>query len=93
MRSYRTLPLSEVVEESCSSGSSDSGELLFLRIGERPLAHSLERGIKMGEPYECLEGVCQDVVSWSFTGLLAAAGIVVITVFIITVIIGEIRRK
>ena len=47
----------------------------------------------MGEPYECMEGVCQDVVSWSLSGVVAAAAITVITVFIITVIIGEIRRK
>ena len=47
----------------------------------------------MGEPYECLEGMCRDVVSWSFTGVLAAAGIVVIAVFILTAIVGEIRRK
>jgi len=47
----------------------------------------------MGEPYECVQGVCQDVVSWSFSGVLAAAGIVVIAVFVIIVIVGEIRRK
>jgi len=71
----------------------DSGELLFLRIGERPLAHSLERGIKMGEPYECLEGVCQDVVSWSLSGIIAAMGVTAVAVLIVTIIIGEIRRK
>jgi hypothetical protein len=74
-------------------GISVPGNFLFLRIGERPLTHSLERGIIMGEPYECMEGMCQDVVSWSLSGVLAAAGIVIITVFIVTVIIGEIRRK
>ena len=76
-----------------SPGASALGETSFLRIGERPLAHSLERGIKMGEPYECLEGVCQDVVSWSLSGILAAMGIVVISVCIIAYVIGEIRRK
>ena len=47
----------------------------------------------MGEPYECMDGMCRDVVSWSPAGVLAAAGIVVIAVFVITAIIGEIRRK
>jgi hypothetical protein len=47
----------------------------------------------MGEPYECAEGVCQDVVSWSLSGVLAAAGIVVIAVCIIAYVVGEIRRK
>jgi hypothetical protein len=47
----------------------------------------------MGQPYECAEGVCRDVVSWSLSGVLAAAGIVTVAVFVITVIIGEIRRK
>jgi len=47
----------------------------------------------MSQTYECAEGMCQDVVSWSLSGVLAAAGIVIITVFVVTVIIGEIRRK
>jgi hypothetical protein len=64
-----------------------------LRIGERPLAHSLERGIKMGEPYECMDGMCRDVVSWSPAGVLAAMGIVVIAVVIIIRVVEQVRRK
>ena len=47
----------------------------------------------MGEPYECLDGMCQDVVSWSLSGVLAAMGITVVAVIIVTIIVGEIRRK
>jgi len=47
----------------------------------------------MSEPYECAEGMCRDVVSWSFSGIAAAAAITVIAVFILTAIVGEIRRK
>lgn len=94
MRSWTPLPLSEVVgEESCSSGSSDSGELLFLRIGERPLTHSLERGIVMNQPYECAEGLCQDVVSWSLSGVIAAMGITAVAVLIVAIVVEQVRRK
>ena len=64
-----------------------------MRIGERPLTHSLERGIIMSEPYECLDGVCRDVVSWSPMGIVAAVAITAIAVVVITYVVGEIRRK
>ena len=47
----------------------------------------------MSEPYECLEGVCQDVVSWSLSGIIAAMGVTAVAVLIVTIIVGEIRRK
>ena len=47
----------------------------------------------MGEPYECLEGVCQDVVSWSPMGLFAAVAITVIAVLVFVRIIEQVRRK
>lgn len=47
----------------------------------------------MSEPYECMDGMCQDVVSWSPMGIAAAVAITAIAVFVITAIIGEIRRK
>jgi hypothetical protein len=47
----------------------------------------------MGQPYECMDGVCQDVVSWSPMGIAAAVAITVIAVCIIAYVVGEIRRK
>ena len=51
------------------------------------------RKVIMSEPYECAQGVCRDVVSWSLSGVLAAAGIVAILVFITLVVVEELRRK
>ena len=67
------------------------GETSFLRIDPRTTEGV--RKVAMSEPYECLDGVCRDVVSWSPAGVLAAAGIVVIAVFVLAAIVGEIRRK
>jgi hypothetical protein len=47
----------------------------------------------MSEPYECMEGVCRDVVSWSLPGVLAAVGVTAILVFITLIVVEEIRRK
>ena len=76
-----------------SPGASALGETSFLRIGERPLAHSLERGIKMGEPYECMDGMCRDVVSWTPMGVLSAVAITAIAVVVFVRIIEQVRRK
>jgi len=67
------------------------GETSFLIIDPRT-TEGVGKVI-MSEPYECAEGMCRDVVSWSFSGIAAAAAITVIAVFILTAIVGEIRRK
>ena len=78
-------------EEVVSPGAFALGETSFLRIDPRT-TEGVGKVI-MSEPYECMDGVCRDVVSWSFSGVLAAAAIAVIAVFILTAIVGEIRRK
>mgnify|MGYP007014913697 CR=1 FL=1 len=47
----------------------------------------------MSEPYECMEGVCRDVVSWSPMGIAAAVAITAIAVFAIVSVIEQVRRK
>ena len=47
----------------------------------------------MSEPYECAQGVCRDVVSWSPMGLTAAVAITVIAVLVFVRIIEQVRRK
>jgi hypothetical protein len=47
----------------------------------------------MSEPYECLDGVCRDVVSWSPMGIAAAVVITVISILAIVRIIEQVRRK
>ena len=47
----------------------------------------------MSEPYECLDGVCRDVVSWTPMGVLAAVVITAISVLAIVRVIEQIRRK
>ena len=47
----------------------------------------------MGEPYECAEGMCRDVVSWSFSGVLAAVAITAIAVVVIVRVVEQVRRK
>ena len=47
----------------------------------------------MSEPYECSEGMCRDIVSWSFSGILAAVAITAIAVVVFVRIIEQVRRK
>jgi hypothetical protein len=47
----------------------------------------------MSQPYECAEGVCRDVVSWSPMGVLAAVVITGILVFITLTVVEQLRRK
>ena len=47
----------------------------------------------MSEPYECMDGVCRDVVSWSPMGIVAAVAITAIAVFTIIRVIEQVRRK
>jgi len=47
----------------------------------------------MSEPYECVEGVCRDVVSWSLSGVIAAMGITAVAVLIVAIVVEQIRRK
>ena len=47
----------------------------------------------MSEPYECMDGLCQDVVSWSLSGIVAAVAITAIAVVVIVRVIEQVRRK
>ena len=47
----------------------------------------------MSEPYECAQGVCRDVVSWSLSGVLAAVAITAIAVVVIVRVVEQVRRK
>ena len=47
----------------------------------------------MSEPYECAQGVCRDVVSWSPMGVLSAVAITAIAVMVFVRIIEQVRRK
>jgi hypothetical protein len=47
----------------------------------------------MSQPYECAEGMCQDVVSWSPMGVFAAMSITVIAVLIVVRVVEQVRRK
>ena len=47
----------------------------------------------MGEPYECMDGMCQDVVSWSLSGVIAAMGITAVAVLIVVIVVEQVRRK
>jgi hypothetical protein len=47
----------------------------------------------MSEPYECLDGMCQDVVSWTPMGVIAAVVITTIAVMVIIRVVEQVRRK
>jgi hypothetical protein len=63
----------------------------FLRIDPRT-TEGVGKVI-MSEPYECMDGVCRDVVSWSPMGIAAAVAITAIAVFAIVRVIEQVRRK
>jgi hypothetical protein len=78
-------------EEVVSPGAFALGETSFLIIDPRT-TEGVGKVI-MSEPYECLDGVCRDVVSWSPSGILAAMGITVIAVLIVVHVVEQVRRK
>jgi hypothetical protein len=78
-------------EEVVSLGSSDPGETSFLIIDPRT-TEGVGKVI-MSEPYECAEGMCRDVVSWSLPGILAAVAITTIAVMVIIRVVEQVRRK
>jgi hypothetical protein len=78
-------------EEVVSPGAFALGETSFLIIDPRT-TEGVGKVI-MSEPYECLDGMCQDVVSWSLPGVLAAVAITAISVVTIIRVIEQVRRK
>lgn len=78
-------------EEVVSPGAFALGETSFLIIDPRT-TEGVGKVI-MSEPYECLDGMCQDVVSWTPMGVIAAVVITTIAVMVIIRVVEQVRRK